>query len=196
MSFSHNHPSPAAVFAIVRIARHFGHGWTNFIAARHERGDESRDMVLFAEAVDYYGWHVAAHQVTARMQEAETRPYELGLRPSLTHTSGTGRYAWDVIPSLWGDDYLYLTVSRPGGAVVTARIALDHRAALFEGAAHVTVLPGAEERHEGYMAEMLHAAGIHEWVTDRTLPVAEERETRLPRKAQRDPIAVDLAAWG
>jgi hypothetical protein len=81
-------------------------------------------------------------------------PFPSGLSPSLAHTTGTGRLAWEVA----ADGEVTLTVSRPAVAVAI-QVSVDGRGRVLIHRAHAGVYAW---RHVDALAHALRALGAEE----------------------------------
>jgi len=93
-------PSAAALRGIHRLATVHAHAWAY---------ECSEDELVENQVL-------AFEKATEAMEASEHRP--IGLRPSLSHVTGTGRLSWS--PS-WDGQGIRLEVSRPAGGVVSGQ---------------------------------------------------------------------------
>lgn len=94
--------TPAATTTALALARAYGHGWADF-AVRDDDG------ALDVEATE------------DAQTDAERERAVPGLRPSLTHTTSSGRLSWQVAP----DGSVRLSITRPLSAITPFAEGLD-----------------------------------------------------------------------
>lgn len=141
--------TPALRRTIFTLAAALSHGWT-----RHTTDQEVADT----------DWDDLVEIVSARMDAAEAEPDAWqgseGLRPSLTHTSGSGRYSWTVHESRHNGEatpVVRVRVSRPGAHIERDVIegVVQPRSAYDRGQHGII-----EARHVRMLASLLRDAGL------------------------------------
>jgi len=102
--FNSSNPSPEVLRGIHRLARAHSHAWAWACEEDEMAADFGESFLLAIE----------------RMEASEHRP--VGLYPSMSHVTGSGRLAWEVDRDGRG---IRLEVSRPAGGVVSGRGSYD-----------------------------------------------------------------------
>lgn len=89
------------------LAATFRHGWAPFAAHAAGAADITDAFARISAAME-------ADEARARVEGTHRCAMELGLRPSLSHATGSGRISWEI----GLDGTAVVTVNRPSGACV------------------------------------------------------------------------------